>query len=172
MTALVLTALLASPGPCPIADAKTGVAILPLALAADGLALEAERLVLPPRWSVAVGANYRDVAGGTYSGYSLGLNGELRYWLLDHGIGTCADVAVMAGPYAAAHLDLGRTHLRGAGTATTWSVVGFVGWRFTVSRATITPRLGIGSTADSGGRLARGRIAAIRMGMTLGWLFD
>jgi hypothetical protein len=144
-----------------------------------GLAIQYERFVLPPIFSVVTGAGMRRSGGDEYDVLDVGFGAEGRFWLLGRAPFSRWDRRAMVGPYLALGLDFGivREWHQGHVLGTTMRVGqhGSVGARFAILRRfEITPSLGAGlrTEIDARGRLAPwSRPELIRLGLTAGVLF-
>jgi hypothetical protein len=143
------------------------IATQPIAFVTHGVTASYERQAARQySWVAIVGA--RLGAEGDYDASTLTAGGELRRWFRHDG--------AMRGPYAVAHLSIGRTTVSdemgeiGASIGFTERVD--VGWRWVIKRTlAIAPSVGLGAIedVDQTGRLATTARTTFAIGLELGW---
>ncbi len=141
-----------------------------LSLGGRTIAIEYERRLVAPHWSLVGSIGVRQNASGDYSATSQALSVELRYWRR----------ATLRGAYAGVALRLAATQTRdelddrSLGTMFTIAEGAAIGYRFVPWRGfELTPSAGIAlrTELDSSGRLPPWTRGALSAGLTAGWLF-
>ena len=159
---------------------RNAVSIHPLVLPASGAAVQYERYVLPPRFSLATGLGYRRGAGGSFQSHTTSAGIELKLWLLDErrfrGLGSQA----MVGPFVAGRLDQAWTLVthrlddRYVGGQLTLMSSASLGFRLPLANVVeLSPSVGVGGRLDIDPqrRLAPLGRVLLRGGLTAGVLF-
>ncbi len=164
---LVAALLLAA---APAARADDTVWIAPASLTYHGVAGEYEhdlaRGLADRRVSIAGGLALRSTAGGDYDSTTIGVAGEVRYWLRRHW-------------YVAARLDLAHTTVTDEmdetiGRQHAVELAGLTGLQYTPwRRLEIRPYVGLAirRESDHAGELAPWVRPGVAYGLALGWSF-
>ncbi|MEZ4226211.1 MAG: hypothetical protein R3B13_35015 [Polyangiaceae bacterium] len=182
---LVGAALLLATGSAWAADPVTepgprnALSIHPFALSSHGVAIQYERYLVPRHWSLALGLGFRSSSRGNYSSWVTSVGIEPRYWLLGNERSERLGSDAMVGPFASLRVDsswmsMTDTHRdRWVGGNVGVSVVGGLGWRFSLGHFELTPSFGLGSRTDFDprGRLAPWTRAVMRLDWTVGVMF-
>jgi len=167
-------------GPCDGPGPRNDIAVEPFSFAARAIALQYERYVLPPRFSLVGGLGLRGAALGDYSSTTYDGIVEWRYWFLGRRPFVACGRGAMAGPYVGFHFDTGYTTLRDriedrtVGSQITFTEILGVGYRGTLWRFfEITPSVGLAvvTETDPGGHFAAYTRLTLAFGLTAGWMF-
>lgn len=161
---------------------RNTVSVHPLSLSWNGVAIEYERFIAPPNFSLALGAGYRSSASSRsdYASDNWATGVELRYWAWSGARPYGVARKAMVGPYLGAQIDVSwlrmehRKTQRYVGGNISLSEVASLGWRFAVARRVeLTPSFGVGARTDfdPDGRLSPWTRWLVRGSLTLGVLF-
>lgn len=150
-----------------------------LSLLNSGVALQYERLVAPPRFSLAGSLGYRGSGGSDFDVVEGTAGTEGRYWLWGKDGFSRFDERGMLGPFIGFRFDFGYTNVsqgeRSVGESLRFAEAVQLGARVAIAhRIEITPSVGMGlrHEVDPSGRLAAWtRFELIRFGLTAGVLF-
>lgn len=160
----------------PAVGPRNAVSLRVPTLFAHGGAVVYERF-LPNEASVAFGLAVRKSAGGDYASTTVTGSAEARYWMLGEGPFGCRGRYEMIGPFISAKLDVGRTSLRDTvedrSIGASWSVreSAWLGWRFAIGHAEITPSAATIVRTEIGDSLARQTTVSVGYDLTIGWMF-
>lgn len=164
---------------CDTIGKRNAISTQPLALIGRGVAVDYERLVAPPRFSLVGVAGVRGPALGDYTSTTADLGVEGRVWARPDAGKSCANMA-MSGPYLGLRFDVGytwvtdRTVDRVIGRSVGFDPTLAFGWRFVAWRLLeITPSIQGGARIDydTTSRLVAWARPTIGVGLSVGWMF-
>ncbi len=156
---------------------RNAVSYEPLSIAARGISIQYERLLLR-KLSIVGGVGARRSSRGDYSSTVLSLRSEARWWLVAHEGWSGLDG--MVGMYLGGGVDLARTSVhdrvedRDIGSSYELDESLTFGYRFVAfGFQEITPYLGLLAVHDfdESGRLASNTRFTGEFGFTVGWMF-
>lgn len=162
------------------APARNAISVQLANSGASALAVQVERLLPRPRFSLAGSLGVRRSAAGDYRGAAVSAGAELRYWLTGRTIFADLPPGSMAGWFAAARLDLGysatfdRLDDRKIGATLGVSETAALGYRLVVWRGlslSAEGGLGIRTEFDRTGRLAPWTRGSLAFAVSLDWLW-
>ncbi len=150
----------------------------PLALLGDGVVVQYEHFVLPPRLSVATSLGARWGASGDFSGRTYAAGVEGRVWLTGAFWLSGQPAGAMVGPYLFGRVDGSLNYVRmgerSIGGTFDLAETGGVGLRALLfGRVELTPYLGAGALTsfDQRGRLSPYTRPVLKLGLTVGVMF-
>jgi len=155
---------------------RTTISIPLTALPLHGVTVEVERDLPKRHVSVVAALGIRSTAAGDYDSKTLGVGGEVRYWLRRRAIWTALPRGSAIGWYVAGRVDVGRTTLEDAdgehlGAVDTISLGAFAGYRFAPWKGLeLRPYVGVAVRHEHGGGPGWTR-AGLAYGLAAGWRF-
>jgi hypothetical protein len=157
------------------ATPRNTISIPLTALPLHGATVEVERDLPNRHLSIVAALGVRSTAGGDYDSRTLGVGGEVRYWILRRAIWTARPRGSAVGWYVAARVDAGRTTLQmdgeELGAVDTLSVGAFTGYRFAPWKGLeVRPYLGAAMRHESNTGPSWTR-PGLAYGLAVGWQF-
>jgi hypothetical protein len=180
VVACVLITVLAGVAHADTPVPRNAISVHPLSLQSYGVALQYERDLAPSRFSLAGELAVRAGAGGDYDSLTLGIAGELRFWLRLGAPYSGLDARAMVGPFVAARFSAALTSVQDArddrsiGSAISLVQGVSIGYRFAFfHHVELSAALGpaVRVEIDPGGRLPTAVGVTMAFGLTAGWLF-